>query len=104
MLKSPGHGNEIVNRSLLMNRQMSRLQKLRAEHKPELPKILQNLHNIQFQKGTSTTSVGQKEEIKKSFPKTYGRPILTCKEGDLRASAPLKVGVVLSGGQAAGGH
>lgn len=87
-----------------MNRQMSRLQKLRAEHKPQLPKVLQNLHNIQFQKGGPTSSVGDKEEIHQSFPKTFGRPILNGKEGDPRTAKPLKVGVVLSGGQAAGGH
>lgn len=83
---------------------MSRLQKLRAEHKPELPKILQNLHQVRFEKGGPTSSVADQGEIQKYFPQTFGRPVLKGKEGDQRKTSPLKVGVVLSGGQAAGGH
>lgn len=87
-----------------MNHQMSRLQKLRAAHKPELPKILQNLHHVRFEKGGPTSSRAHQSEIQEDFPQTFGRPILKGTEGDLRKSSPLKVGVVLSGGQAAGGH
>lgn len=83
---------------------MSRLQKLRAEHKPLLPNVLQNLHVVEFHKGGATTSVGDEEQIKGHFPNTFGRPIIDGKEGNLRQCGPLKVGVVLSGGQAAGGH
>ncbi len=87
-----------------MNRQMSRLQKLRAEYKPELPKILKNLHRIRFEKGKATSAVAHKEDIQREFPQTFGRPIQSGIEGDVRKRSPLKVGVVLSGGQAAGGH
>jgi len=87
-----------------MNRQMSRLQKLRAEYKTLLPNALQNLHAIQFQKKDSTTCKGDPEQIQRLFPKTYGRAVVAGKEGDPRESRPLKVGVVFSGGQASGGH
>lgn len=80
------------------------LEKLRAEYKPRLPKLLQNLHHVRFEKGGPTSSVAHSEDIQKTFPQTFGRGILKGKEGDLRTCGPLKVGVVLSGGQAAGGH
>lgn len=87
-----------------MNRQRSRLEKLRAEFTPTLPTLLQNLHRIRFEKGASTRCVSHHEEIQKQFPKSFGRPIVRAKEGDPRSSKELRVGVVLSGGQAAGGH
>jgi len=87
-----------------MNRLISRLQKLRAEFRPQLPSCLQNLHNIQFQKGEATGSVADREEIEKRFAKTFGRPMVLGKGGDPRKCEPLKIGVVFSGGQAAGGH
>ncbi|MBS0629061.1 MAG: diphosphate--fructose-6-phosphate 1-phosphotransferase [Verrucomicrobia bacterium] len=87
-----------------MNRQMSRLQKLRAEYRPGLPKILRNLHHVRFEKGGPTSSVADQEDIRKEFPQTFGRPILNGKEGEVRKCSALKVGVVFSGGQAAGGH
>ncbi|NGX59734.1 MAG: Pyrophosphate--fructose 6-phosphate 1-phosphotransferase [Chlamydiae bacterium] len=82
----------------------SRLQKLRVEFLPQLPKVLQNLHNIQCMKQNATTCVADQEEIKPLFPKTFGRPIVEAKEENPREAPALKVGVVLSGGQAAGGH
>ena len=87
-----------------MHRQMSRLQKLRAEFRPVLPKLLQNLHNIEFKKLKATSSIGDTEEIKALFPNTFGRPIIVGKEGKTREAKALRVGVVLSGGQASGGH
>ncbi|NGX47763.1 MAG: Pyrophosphate--fructose 6-phosphate 1-phosphotransferase [Chlamydiae bacterium] len=87
-----------------MNRHISRLQKLRAEFRPQLPNVLQNLHNIQFQKGDPTSCVADQDQIQPLFPKTFGRPIMQGKEGDPREGKVLKVGVVFSGGQAAGGH
>ena len=87
-----------------MSRQMSRLQKLRVEFKPTLPHVLQNLHNIQFHKGEATRCVRDEERIKGLFPQTFGRPIVAGKESDPRSCEALKVGVVFSGGQAAGGH
>jgi len=83
---------------------MSRLQTLRAEYQPKLPKILSSLNRLSFERGEATTSVADQDQIQKLFPQTFGRAILTAKEGGERGGSPLKVGVVLSGGQAAGGH
>lgn len=83
---------------------MSRLQKLRAEYKPVVPAILQKIGSVQFEKQEATTSIADQEEIKGLFPKTFGRPIMKGKMGAERSPQSRKVGVVLSGGQAAGGH
>lgn len=83
---------------------MSRLQQLRAEFKPSLPEVLNNLKAVQFDRGEATSCVADEAEIKKRFSHTFGRPVVEGTEGELRSTKPLKVGVVLSGGQAAGGH
>jgi len=66
-----------------------------------LPKCLKGA--ILFESGPPTTSIADREEIAKLFPKTYGQPHLVAKPGGASAKK-LKIGVVLSGGQAAGGH
>lgn len=80
------------------------LEKLRAAYQPPLPKILQDIDLVRFVGNTKTTSVKDDAEIHKLFPNTYGHPIVTGKVGEKRTSPPKRVGVVLSGGQAAGGH
>ena len=87
-----------------MNRHVSRLQKLRQEYRPPLPSILQNLHNVQFHQGEATTCIADEEQIRSFFPKTFGRPVVEGKPGDPRKGEEQKIGVVFSGGQAAGGH
>lgn len=87
-----------------MNRHKSRLQKLREEYHPPLPKILHNLSTIEFQKKERTGAIGHQKQIQNQFPQTFGRFIVEGIEGKLREGKPLQVGVVLSGGQAAGGH
>ena len=81
------------------------LQQKRADYQPKLPTALWGA--IKVVAGEPTTSVGDQEEIKKLFPNTYGLPILTF-EKDSNAkktiNAPFNVGVILSGGQAPGGH
>lgn len=84
--------------------QKSRLQKFRESYKSPLPDLLKKLESIQFEKGEKTTSVSDQEQIQKLFPKTFGRPIVHGKIGEKKEGKPLKVGVVFSGGQAAGGH
>ena len=79
------------------------LQQQRAAYQPKLPLALQGA--VVAVKGAPTESVGDQEEIKKRFPNTYGLPELTFKKAE--ADAPHKainVGVILSGGQAPGGH
>lgn len=82
----------------------SPLQQARASYQPKLPPALRT-GNIAVQMGDPTEPAADKEEIRKLFPHTYGQPIATLVEGrgDL-TTRPLKVGVVLSGGPAPGGH
>ena len=87
-----------------MSQSISPLEKKRLKFKPILPKLLQSLDLITFQKEQKTEAVGDKEAIEKHFPKTYGRSLVYATSGKGSLNRPLKVGVVLSGGQAAGGH
>jgi len=88
-----------------MTTEISALQKARAAYKPKLPKALRQ-GNIAVELGAPTEPVTDQAEIKSLFPNTYGQPeakIVESTSGGL-ATGPLKVGVVLSGGQAPGGH
>jgi pyrophosphate--fructose-6-phosphate 1-phosphotransferase len=85
----------------MMNK--SALQIARATYKPKVPRTLEGI--VKIQEGNPTESVSDKEVIKKLFPHTYGMPVITFVEGTERASYPaVNVGVILSGGQAPGGH
>ena len=81
---------------------MTPLQKHRIKYQPSLPKVLGK--KVIFKGRGSTTSLGNEKEIEERFPKTYGRPLLQLSEGEPQLIKALKVGVVFSGGQAAGGH
>jgi len=83
---------------------MTPLQKYRLKYSPTLPKSLEGIKSLSFKQGEKTTSIANKEEIESLFPNSYGKPLLTPKRSDDLMNRPLKVGVVLSGGQAAGGH
>ncbi|MEI7420619.1 MAG: diphosphate--fructose-6-phosphate 1-phosphotransferase [Prolixibacteraceae bacterium] len=81
----------------------SALQIERAKYTPKMPKALQR--NVKIVSGENTESVADQDEIKKLFPNTYGMPIVTLVEGEgIDTSEILNVGVILSGGQAPGGH
>lgn len=81
----------------------SALQIARAAYKPRLPKILNG--NLKIVEGQTTEAVSDKEAIKELFPDTYGMPVVTFEQTDTMASLPqINVGVILSGGQAPGGH
>ncbi len=82
----------------------SPLQQARASYQPKLPPALRT-GNITVRLGEPTEPATDREEIRKQFPNTYGQPVATLVEGkgDL-STKPLKVGVVLSGGPAPGGH
>jgi pyrophosphate--fructose-6-phosphate 1-phosphotransferase len=87
-----------------MSRAISPLQKARATYQPKLPKALR-AGNVKIGLGAPTEPATDKEEIKKLFPYTYGQPVAKIVAGEgLSSATPLKVGVVLSGGQAPGGH
>ncbi len=80
----------------------SLLQKARAQYQPKLPLGLQGI--IKVKEGEKTQSVGNQDEIKKLFPNTYGMPIIELVPGEEKISKEINVGVILSGGQAPGGH
>lgn len=81
----------------------SALQIARASYVPKKPAVLNK--NVTIQEGESTTAVADKEEIEKLFPNTYGRPIIEFVPSDESQDLPAtNVGVILSGGQAPGGH
>lgn len=82
----------------------SPLQQARLSYQPKLPPALRT-GNIALQLGEPTEPATHKEQIRGLFPRTYGQPIAKLVEGkgDL-STRPLKVGVVLSGGPAPGGH
>ncbi len=82
----------------------SPLQRVRAEYQPKLPKALQG--PVKLKIGEATESVADQEEIKKLFPHTYGLPIVQFEPNDEseRVEEPFNVGIILSGGQAPGGH
>jgi len=88
-----------------MSKIISKLQKERLIFKPRIPQILKNLDSVSFQgKGESGTEK-EANEIKNIFPNTFGRQILQLVNGDKKSIYDVKkVGVVFSGGQAAGGH
>ncbi len=81
----------------------SALQKARAAYQPKLPIVLTGA--VKAVEGKPTTSVADQEEIQKLFPNTYGLPELKFeKNTNPVPGKPLNVGVILSGGQAPGGH
>jgi len=75
----------------------------RTKYSPKMPKALDGA--VKVVEGGKTDSVADQKEIKKFFPGTYGMPIITFEEGGKNVSFPeINVGVILSGGQAPGGH
>ena len=80
----------------------SALQMARAAYQPKLPKALQGA--VKVKEGQPTQSVGDQEEIKKLFPNTYGMPIVEFEPATEANNTKLNVGIILSGGQAPGGH
>ena len=81
----------------------SALQIARAAYQPKLPKALRGA--LKVVEGAPTESVADQEEVKKLFPNTYGMPNITFEpvEGEMQ-TAQMNIGVILSGGQAPGGH
>ena len=81
----------------------SALQIARAAYQPKLPAGLRA--GVSIKEGEPTQSVGDQEEIKKLFPNTYGMPLVEFVPSDEKKEyAPMNIGIILSGGQAPGGH
>ena len=82
----------------------SALQRARESYQPKLPKSLQG--PVKLNVGEATESEGDQEEIKALFPHTYGMPVVTFERNEKpeKVEEPFNVGIILSGGQAPGGH
>ena len=80
----------------------SALQIERAAYQPKLPKALRGA--VKVKEGEPTHSVDNQEEIKKLFPNTYGMPIVEFEPCEEAMGKKMNVGIILSGGQAPGGH
>ena len=85
---------------------LSPLQLARYQYQPKLPGMLRGgISEICVKNGGATESVADQEKIKALFPNTYGKNEITFQKGQNTASAKKQVvGVILSGGQAPGGH
>lgn len=85
---------------------ISSLQKARYEYSPKLPGMLRNgIADICVKEGEETQSVADQDKIKALFPNTYGKKEITFEKGKNTSEAKKQVvGVILSGGQAPGGH
>ena len=85
---------------------LSPLQIARYQYQPKLPGMLRNgISEICVKNGAATQSVADQEKIQALFPNTYGKNEITFQKGENTAPAKKQVvGVILSGGQAPGGH
>ena len=80
----------------------SALQIARAAYQPKLPEALKG--PVAVKEGAPTQSVGDQDKIKELFPNTYGMPVIEFVKGEAKQYPSYNVGVILSGGQAPGGH
>ena len=85
---------------------LSPLQTARYQYSPKLPGMLRNgIAEISVKEGEATQSVADQEKIKALFPNTYGKKEIVFEKGANTSEAKKQVvGVILSGGQAPGGH
>jgi len=85
---------------------LSQLQKVRYTYRPKLPEVLQgDIGNITVALGEATESVADQIQLRDLFPFTYGSPVAKFVKGKNSDSDKIrKIGVILSGGQAPGGH
>ena len=89
-----------IKRKKIMEK--SALQIARAAYQPKLPRGLQGA--VKVQEGAPTQSVDNQEDIRKLFPNTYGMPLVEFVPGEPVEHKPMNIGIILSGGQAPGGH
>ena len=87
-------------------RKLSPLQIERLKYQPKLPESLASgINSLEVIEGSATESVRDQEQIKALFVNTYGKPTVTFKKSSQTKQSPVRnVGVILSGGQAPGGH
>ncbi len=87
-------------------KKLSPLQIERLKYQPKLPATLAlGINSLEVAEGEATQSVRDQEQIQNLFKNTYGKPVVTFKNSiSMSVSQPKNVGVILSGGQAPGGH
>ena len=87
-------------------KKLSPLQKERLNYQPKLPSVLANgINKLVLKQGEKTQSVADQKEIQELFKNSYGMPTVTFETSDKEEKRPAKnIGVILSGGQAPGGH
>ncbi|DAA86206.1 TPA: diphosphate--fructose-6-phosphate 1-phosphotransferase [Candidatus Gastranaerophilales bacterium HUM_2] len=85
---------------------LSPLQIERLKYQPKLPSSLaEGINSLEMAEGSATQSVRDQEQIQELFKNTYGKPVVTFKHSTMSKEAGIRnVGVILSGGQAPGGH
>ncbi len=85
---------------------LSPLQIERLKYQPKLPASLaEGINGLEMSEGSATQSVRDQEQIQNLFKNTYGKPVVTFKHSAMSKEAEVRnVGVILSGGQAPGGH
>ena len=96
----------ILNKKEENMKTLSPLQIERLKYQPKLPACLAlGINSLEMVEGEATQSVRDQEQIKNLFKNTYGKPVVTFKNSiSMSVSEPKNVGVILSGGQAPGGH
>ena len=85
---------------------LSPLQIERLKYQPKLPaSLLNGINSLNLIEGSATESVRDQEQIKELFKNTYGKPVVTFEAASTKSTSEIRnVGVILSGGQAPGGH
>ena len=102
----PIDGVKKMTRTIQMTEEISPLQKARSAYQPKLPEALKKgIKNLKVVEGEATSAAGNADEIKEIFSNLFGAKVVTFEpgEGNIEQKT-LNVGVILSGGQAPGGH
>lgn len=98
-------GSYVKGMDLIKKIGFSPLEAARLKYRPKLPPIFENgISSLSIAQGGKTESIADQAAIRELFPKTYGQAILTFEKGLPQTMQPHKIGVILSGGQAPGGH
>ncbi|MCK4529761.1 MAG: diphosphate--fructose-6-phosphate 1-phosphotransferase, partial [Candidatus Marinimicrobia bacterium] len=85
-------------------KEFSQLHKARTGYQPKLPSVFLNGPKVKIINGKAGSSVADQDKIKTLFPKTFGMPTIGFEANENAEFKPLNIGVILSGGQAPGGH
>ncbi|NOY74783.1 MAG: diphosphate--fructose-6-phosphate 1-phosphotransferase [Kiritimatiellaeota bacterium] len=83
---------------------ISVLQRARSGYVAKLPPVLRNGAHVRIEIGAPTSAIANSEKIAELFPNNFGKPEITFSSGKGQADKPINAGVILSGGQAPGGH